>query len=651
MVFTLLGGADIPTRSLNATGPAVYDPRDEIRFLRWRFLGRRGSGSSRISTSEGWLGLGRLILMHSDHPKRGDIHIPHWLVHALEIAAISLALIVVGLLTLDQRFSWLGHRPGGQAFDLVSQPVFMALFALGALLALRFRLLGGAAATFTAAALIVFTSRQLRLADALLVFAGFLLPGLLWVTVGLFELRDEKFHRADHEHPRALLRRRDVLSGMVVLALAGIAGTTVARRLFDRVYGPTHPGSNATEVRGSVTRWVWSGGVTPRTAVVTTRLDDDDEKEVELLLSRDATMADAVEFVGSAVDEGFVRIHLSDLEPDTEYHYVFRVGGETDTSRIGRFRTVPEGPTSFSIAVGSCARTGSNGAVFDAIGEADPAIVIIDGDLHYADIAENNNQAFRQVLDYTLSRPAQAALWQNYPVAYVWDDHDFGGVDGSSSTREAAMRAYRSYVPHYPLASTTSSVFQAFSVGRVRVLLTDTRSSREVPDDDRPGIASMLGSEQKEWLKAELIAAARTHELTIWVNPVPWISTGSPEGDDWSSHANERTELANLIADHDLASSLLMLSGDAHMTAIDDGTNSDYSSNGNAGFPVFHAGALDRPGRVKGGPYSHGVFPGGGQFGLVEIEDDGTELNVKLSGRNWSNEEFVGLEFVAGLAR
>ncbi|MGI9613304.1 MAG: alkaline phosphatase D family protein [Acidimicrobiales bacterium] len=583
--------------------------------------------------------------MNRQDPRRGDLHVSHRLLHAVEIAAIALALIFTGLLALDQQFSWLGHRPGGQAFDLTSQPVFMALYAIGALLALRFRLLGGALATFTAAALLVFTSRQFRLPDGLVVFAGFLVPGLLWITVGLFELRDELFHRAEHERPRPLLRRRDVLGGIGVLALAGIGGVTAGRFLFDRVYGPTHPASTAKPITNSLTRWVWSGAVTARSAVVTTRLQDDDLEEATLIVSSDAVADLDLPAEVSVADEGFVRASLTDLEPDTEYHYMFRVAGEIDSNRVGRFRTMPEGPAGFSIAFGSCARTGSNGAVFDAIRSADPSLVIIDGDLHYADIAQNSNKAFREVLDYTLTRPAHAALWQNYPVAYVWDDHDFGGQDESSNSRPAAMESYRQYVPHYPLASRTSSVFQAFTVGRVRILITDTRSSRQAADDEDGALATMLGKEQKEWLKAELAGAGQAHELTIWVNPVPWISALSVEGDDWSAHSIERVELADHIADNGLASRLLMLSGDAHMTAIDDGTNSDYSTGRRAGFPVFHAGALDRPGRVKGGPYSNGTFPNGGQFGLVEIEDDGTTMRVKLSGRDWRNEEFLNFEF------
>jgi len=81
------------------------------------------------------------------------------------------------------------------------------------------------------------------------------------------------------------------------------------------------------------------------------------------------------------------------------------------------------------------------------------------------------------------------------------------------------------------------------------------------------------------------------------------------------------------------------------MVAIDDGTNSNYATGGGAGFPVLHGGALDRPGNVKGGPYSEGAFPGGGQFGLLDIIDDGdSQISVILRGMDWAGNELVSLE-------
>mgnify|MGYP000620265220 FL=1 len=59
------------------------------------------------------------------------------------------------------------------------------------------------------------------------------------------------------------------------------------------------------------------------------------------------------------------------------------------------------------------------------------------------------------------------------------------------------------------------------------------------------------------------------------------------------------------------------------MAAIDDGTNSDYATKGGAPIPIFHAGPLDRKPSIKGGPYSHGASGVRGQFGIMEVIDDG----------------------------
>ena len=56
---------------------------------------------------------------------------------------------------------------------------------------------------------------------------------------------------------------------------------------------------------------------------------------------------------------------------------------------------------------------------------------------------------------------------------------------------------------------------------------------------------------------------------------------------------------------------------------------------------MLHAAALDRPGSMKGGPYSHGAFPGGGRLGHLEVIDDGQRLEVVLTGHNWRNEVLV----------
>ena len=151
----------------------------------------------------------------------------------------------------------------------------------------------------------------------------------------------------------------------------------------------------------------------------------------------------------------------------------------------------------------------------------------------------------------------------------------------------------------------------------------------------------MLGAEQLAWFLDELVEASQTHALVLWGNPTPWVSDGGT--DDWSAFADERRRIADVIAAHKI-DNLVMVSGDAHMVAIDDGTNTDYSTNGGGGFPLLHAGALDRPGSEKGGPYSHGAFAGSGQYGRLQIHDSGgPTIQVDLSGHTWDGSELLGL--------
>lgn len=48
---------------------------------------------------------------------------------------------------------------------------------------------------------------------------------------------------------------------------------------------------------------------------------------------------------------------------------------------------------------------------------------------------------------------------------------------------------------------------------------------------------------------------------------------------------------------------------------------------------------------LKGGPYSEGAFPGGGQFGVMTITDSGDSLRVEWSGKNYLDQEIVSYSF------
>jgi phosphodiesterase/alkaline phosphatase D-like protein len=514
--------------------------------------------------------------------------------------------------------------PEGPGREQIVQELMLVGGGIAILLSWRWEGIGGWLLTFAGIVLGVAAAIGFPPLQALLVTILFLVPGL-----SLLYLWSTQHHWL-------------VIAGTASAVVIGLAaGGASAVSLHGHYFGPAHPQSQIAARPPSQITWAWSGALTPTSIRVNAQVAPGGSA-ARLAVSTDPTFEDARWSEARAVSEDANRVvafAMSDLVPATDYYYAVEVDGELDRVRSGEFSTPPDAAFSFTIALGSCARVGSNGSVYDTIRELDPLMFLALGDIHYGNIETNDLGAFRDVLDTTLTSPAQLSLYLGTPIAYLWDDHDFGGnnSDANSASAPAAQQSYREYVPHYDLEDSDGAIYQAFTLGRVRFLVTDTRSARAGD--------TMLGARQIEWLKAELLAAQETHALKVWASSVPWIGSESGTADHWGGYAEERADLAEFVAEHDLADQLVMVAGDAHMLAIDDGTNSDYSTSGNASFPVLHAAALDRPGTVKGGPYSEGTFPGGGQFATMEVEDDGgNTIRVTWQGYNWELDEIVSHE-------
>ena len=555
-----------------------------------------------------------------------EIHLPHripfWLHRAAQVGGF--AAIVM--------FAVMAYRigmPESTYFDQWEAPAqigLLAAAAIGYVLALRWPGLGGAIMMQSAVGVGVLASIEYEWLTSLVACLAFFIPGMLFVLTW--------------QRTQSLVAISAVFAAVALLL--GV-GWYASSEVYSYYFGPTHPESTLERQPVDLVEWVWSGAVTDTSATVNARLHDEHEG-VELLVSTSEDFSGAVTVGPVAAtdeEERIVSLTVDGLQPATEYYYAIQADGEVEQNRRGTFETFPVGRASFTFAFSSCARTGSNGSVFDAIRENDPLLYLITGDFNYENISTNDPGAFLDAYQRTLSSPAQAALYQSTPVAYVWDDHDYGGnnADSESDSRPAAIGNYQQVVPHYETPDgPDGAIYQAFTVGRVRFIITDSRSQRtpsSAPDDARK---TMLGTEQKAWFKDQLIDAKESAGLIVWVNADPWIAKVQAGGDSWDGYDTERQEIASFITDNGI-DNVLMVSGDAHMIAIDDGTNSA------GGFPVFHAAALDRRGRVKGGPYSEGTYPDGGQFGLVTVNDNGDELQVVLSGRNYKNQEIVGFTF------
>ena len=549
-------------------------------------------------------------VIHSTVPMHVDVaRLLGWGSHA---AAAGVAILLAVLATTRG----IPADPEGVLLDPAIQRALQlglaGFVSVGTLVSWRWPQVGALMLAFAAGGLGTFAALQYEPLIALAMTGVVLVPAvLLWLSWQ---------HKRRH-HEIALL----AVTTLVVL----IATWFTASIVYASLFGPTHESSDAERLPVDHVEWVWLGALGPESISVTARFDNTDANARVIATSGEQVWMTPLQ---QPTENGIARFDLSGLGSDRSYDYFIEVDGEADAGRgVGTFRTPAAGPASFRLVAASCARVDSNAAVFDSIAAEDPLLYLALGDVHYSNIAENDTETFRVAYDRMLTQPGQAALYQDVPVAYVWDDHDYGpnDSDATSPSREAAREAFRENVPSHELISAEGAIHRAFSIGRVRFIVTDTRSERQGE--------TMLGEKQLAWFEEELRTASESHALVVWMNPTPWIGAAAEGGDGWAAFADERRHIADALADASV-DNLLMVSGDAHMLAFDDGTNSGYATDGSPGFPILHAAALDRPGNVKGGPYSGGTYPGFGQYGVIDIADDGDEVVVELTGKNWKGD-------------
>lgn len=83
------------------------------------------------------------------------------------------------------------------------------------------------------------------------------------------------------------------------------------------------------------------------------------------------------------------------------------------------------------------------------------------------------------------------------PIIHQWDDYDSGlnNIDKTYSGWNFTQRAFKEYVPSYPLPSITPGVWQKFSYAQAECFVLDCRSQRDPgADPDNPTKACSMGA-------------------------------------------------------------------------------------------------------------------------------------------------------------
>jgi phosphodiesterase/alkaline phosphatase D-like protein len=383
--------------------------------------------------------------------------------------------------------------------------------------------------------------------------------------------------------------------------------------------------------------YMWSGALQPTSATVVAKVTSA-STTCKLVVSTSPTLTSpllSASATASSSNNFMAKMTITGLASNTTYYYAVQSNGITDNSTddIGTFKTPVSGPFSFKFTVGSCA-VNSNHQAYTVMKNKAPLFHMSTGDFHYANPNSSSNINVHR-LPYEQNMLSQAPsrnFFLSTALAYMWDDHDYSGnnSNGSSAGKINARLAYQEYVPHYPLVAGSGNVpiYQSFTIGRIRFILCDLRSERTS--------SVIMSATQKSWFKNECLYARNNNLMIAWITGV---SFGGNQSDNWGGYTTVRTELSNFFRDNDIRN-MFILSGDAHMLAIDNGSNHDFStgSNNSNDYPVFQAAGVNNSGSTKGGTYSEGgTFPNPssstGQYGVVEVTDTGgSSMTVKFTG-------------------
>ncbi|MGD8616906.1 MAG: alkaline phosphatase D family protein, partial [Gammaproteobacteria bacterium] len=320
------------------------------------------------------------------------------------------------------------------------------------------------------------------------------------------------------------------------------------------------------------------------------------------------------------------KIIVTQLKPGTTYYYTVVVNGlDTAFPELPRFKTFPRSRIPAALTFGVLTDLGSQqpAPAMASLAQENPDFVVILGDYDHRNprtLAEMRVM-HREVREERASGPdLRDNILRQFPVAHVWDDHDYGAnnADKNFPAGAEALKAFDEYWPGYSRRSAgeKDGIWHSFKYGRLaEIFMLDLRSQRDVSRDRDDADKSMLDGDvipnsQKVWLKESLRASEATWKFIA--SSVPWNPT-VPKQDAWYGFQTEQQELVDFIYSEGITG-VIFFSGDIHLGgAIDDASNAYFPE-----MNVPHTNNLSDDTTCGGsddcGAWSEGWDPGGGGY-------------------------------------
>ena len=433
------------------------------------------------------------------------------------------------------------------------------------------------------------------------------------------------------------LTRRGFLAAAVAAAVAACSGdddTTAPKETTTTGTSTTTTSPPVELTSDPFTLGVASGDPLPDRVVLWTMLTGDSlpdsDIDVEWEIGRDAELGDVVAHgtAPAVAALGYsVHVDATGLEPDTEYHYRFRIGQfETEPARTRTFAAAGTMPERFRFAFSSCQNweQGYYAAYRDVVDQDDIDAFVFLGDYIYeyatGGYADPRGRATGQDFEcetveqyrarYALykSDPLLRAAHALVPWIITWDDHevdnDYAGAvsenndptDVFLARRAAAYQVWYEFMPVRldPPTGPDYQIYRSFAHGDlVRFHVLDTRQYRSDQQHEKPFVAAlgdavqvrddalafspdhtMVGAEQREWLADG--AEASDAVWDVLAQQVFMFGGNAVAGSDppvvvvdtWDGYAGDRQAVLEAMAA--AVDNLVVLTGDFHSAAVAD---------------------------------------------------------------------------------
>jgi len=314
------------------------------------------------------------------------------------------------------------------------------------------------------------------------------------------------------------------------------------------------------------------GSITTTGAKIWLRTVDESAVDIKVK-AKDGKIIGVYSGESKANNDYTVVIPITNLHPGKKYFYNIIVDGEMIRKNY-ILQTYKKSYLNDKIKIGfggGAGYTFEHEYIWETINDYSLEAFLLLGDNVYVDLPKMPGDFHNYTYFRRQSNTRYRKFLEKNNVYAIWDDHDAAiddiwmgpYIDKPSWKLPMLNHFKRQWVnPYYGTENNPGCYFN-FKIGEVEFFMLDTRFYRTNPFKEE---RTMLGSEQKDWLKEKILDSEAI--IKVIVSSVPWALEAKPGSKDtWAGFKTERKEIFRFLSNNNIKG-VILLSADRHRTDV-----------------------------------------------------------------------------------